>query len=478
MLQVRRCWFYRKTSYLQKTEVLEDADLLRYYASGWDRYTTGANYLNYVPEPILVQARKGWRKEFFFSRSILSVLLSIQDYRCIISNVAGSVSMGKKKSFLHIQKILPNLRLITQRRNGNIIDQGFVKKVVDLFVYMGLGVSGLNKDVSISIRSNLIPFISATEQYDLAENSVPDYLKKAEERFREEENRVERYLHTKTRKELISKCENDSRTRWIPLGELVKISRFRSRWGSTTNVVTAITHPWWFASSEEEVRGTCEGSWFGGDLEIVGEGGANVDTLEPKVYVDALLEVHPEIVNRSFKGEAGFAASLDKAIICYVVQTCQNKISGHSWIYWAGHGRTRVQFNRVRSNSDHMCATCHYIRVLICKYAEQVIRNYLHTVSHYQLLHYLSWSFGLYLSARIQRWVYDSRHSGKWFAVSTFFWVISRILWMYDIPGLLAFTSAVSAFMGALLSPYFLRRGFAWLLIAVEISSLLRTVWS
>ena len=78
---------------------------------------------------------------------------------------------------------------------------------------MGLGVSGLNKDVSISIRSNLIPFISATEQYDLAENSVPDYLKKAEERFREEENRVERYLHTKTRKELISKCENDSRTR-------------------------------------------------------------------------------------------------------------------------------------------------------------------------------------------------------------------------------------------------------------------------
>jgi len=44
--------------------------------------------------------------------------------------------------------------------------------------------------------------------------------------------------------------------------------------------------------------------------------------------------------------------------------------------------------------------------------------------------------------------------------------------------GLLAFTSAVSGFIGALLSPYFLRRGFAWLLIVIEISSLLRAVWS
>jgi cullin 1 len=48
--------------------------------------------------------------------------------------------------------------------------------------------------------------------------------------------------------------------------------------------------------------------------KIVGEGGA--DALEPKAYVDALLEVHrknAETVNRSFKGEAGFVASLDRA---------------------------------------------------------------------------------------------------------------------------------------------------------------------
>jgi len=31
---------------IQKASTLTDVDLLRYYASQWDRYTTGANYLN------------------------------------------------------------------------------------------------------------------------------------------------------------------------------------------------------------------------------------------------------------------------------------------------------------------------------------------------------------------------------------------------------------------------------------------------
>ena len=51
------------------------------------------------------------------------------------------------------------------------------------------------------------PFITATERYYkteseafLAENSVSEYLKKAEERLKEEEDRVERYLNTTTRK--------------------------------------------------------------------------------------------------------------------------------------------------------------------------------------------------------------------------------------------------------------------------------------
>lgn len=92
------------------------------------------------------------------------------------------------------------LRLIERQRNGETIDQGLVKKVVDSFVSLGLDESDINK-VSYEIYKEHFeqPFLEATEKYYrkesetfLAENNVQDYLKKAEERLREEEDRVER----------------------------------------------------------------------------------------------------------------------------------------------------------------------------------------------------------------------------------------------------------------------------------------------
>lgn len=38
--------FSRSTDSLQQSDSLQDEALLRYYAAEWDRYTTGANYIN------------------------------------------------------------------------------------------------------------------------------------------------------------------------------------------------------------------------------------------------------------------------------------------------------------------------------------------------------------------------------------------------------------------------------------------------
>ena len=58
------------------------------------------------------------------------------------------------------------------------------------------------------------PFIAATELYFrtesdafVAANSSTDYMRKAETRLKEEEDRVELYLHPTTRDRLIRKCE-------------------------------------------------------------------------------------------------------------------------------------------------------------------------------------------------------------------------------------------------------------------------------
>ena len=62
---------------------------------------------------------------------------------------------------------------------------------------------------------------------------------------------------------------------------------------------------------------------------LVGEGSA-AGEVDPKAYVDALLEVHrksSETVKRSFKGEAGFVASLDKACRDFVNKNAATGIS-------------------------------------------------------------------------------------------------------------------------------------------------------
>ena len=103
----------------------------------------------------------------------------------------------KELFFLPIQKdnsklSAAALRLITQQRNGETIEQGLVKKVLDSFVSLGLDNVNLNKEcLDVYTEQFEISFIYTTEAYYkreseafLAENSVPEYLKKAEEVLR------------------------------------------------------------------------------------------------------------------------------------------------------------------------------------------------------------------------------------------------------------------------------------------------------
>lgn len=169
------------------------------------------------------------------------------------------------------------------------------------------------------------PFIAATEIYYrqeseafLAANSISDYLKKAEERLKEEEDRVERYLNTQTRKVLISKCEHvlireHSELMWESFQSLLDFDKDEDlqRMYALLSRIPEGLEPL-RKKFEEHVKKAGQVAIS----KLVGETGANVDALDPKAYVDALLEVHrknSETVTRSFRGEAGFVASLDKA---------------------------------------------------------------------------------------------------------------------------------------------------------------------
>lgn len=239
----------------------------------------------------------------------------------------------KMNFFMHVQdkhKKLASalLRLIELQRNGETIDQGLVKKVVDSFVSLGLDESDTNKACLEVYKEHFeTPFLDATEKYYkqesesfLAESSVSDYLKKAEDRLREEEDRVDRYLNTSTRKSLVAKCEHvlireHSELMWESFQSLLDFDKDEDlqRMYALLSRINEGLEPLRKRFEEHVKR-----SGLAAVAKLVGEGEgtASADALDPKAYVDALLEVHRKneaTVVRSFKSEAGFMASLDKA---------------------------------------------------------------------------------------------------------------------------------------------------------------------
>jgi cullin 1 len=118
------------------------------------------------------------------------------------------------------------LKQIELQRNGEPVDSGLLKRVIDSYggvlalpVWHAADIYpvSLGLDEADAQRSNLEvykehfegPFILATQAYYQAEsadfvanNSVSDYMKKAEDRLQEESDRVNLYLNDATRKDV------------------------------------------------------------------------------------------------------------------------------------------------------------------------------------------------------------------------------------------------------------------------------------
>ena len=206
-----------------------------------------------------------------------------------------------------------------------MIDQGLVKKVIDSLVSLGLDPKDPN-EVCLDVYQEHfeVPFIVETVQYYkkestmfLAENSVSNYLKKAEDRLREEEDRVQRSLCTITRNELIANCEHvlireHAELMWENFQPLLDDDQEED----LHRMYTLLSRiPEGLEPLRKRFEAHVKQAGLSSISKLIGQDG-NTDSLDPKAYVDALLEVrgkYLEIVNRSFKGEAGFVTMLDKA---------------------------------------------------------------------------------------------------------------------------------------------------------------------
>lgn len=164
----------------------------------------------------------------------------VTDWRLILQL---SLVQWKEHMFKHVKSKhrLGNaiLKQVEKQRNGEVIETSLVKKVIDSLGEKNLlpmyafewntdtittSVVSLGLDESDSTKQNLEVyradfesiFLQATELYYKAEsdtfvteNSVVDYMKKAETRLKEEEDRIELYLHPSTRPKVCRKKERE-----------------------------------------------------------------------------------------------------------------------------------------------------------------------------------------------------------------------------------------------------------------------------
>ncbi|KAJ8072146.1 ubiquitin ligase (cullin) of SCF [Marasmius tenuissimus] len=379
-----------------KAAELHNEELLRYYATEWDRYTTGANYLN----RLFTYLNRYWvkRERDEGKREVYQVYML-------------ALAQWKKEFFVPIQQdknklVDALLRLIERQRNGEAIDQSLVKKVVFSFVSLGLDSTDPNKECLDVYKEHFeLPFIEATEKYYkkesegfLASNTVSEYLKKAEERLKEEEDRVDLYLHTKTRKELVSKCEHvlvreHSEVLWENFQRLLDFDKdedLQRMYGLLSRI------PEGLEPLRKRFEAHVKQSGLSAIAKLVGEGGAeNADNIEPKAYVDALLAVHKTgstTVSRSFRSEAGFAASLDKACRDYVNRNAATGASStKSPELIAKHTDLLLRKNNKMAEEEDLEGALNRVMVLF-KYLEDkdVFQTYYTTKLSKRLIHGVS----------------------------------------------------------------------------------------
>ncbi|CAO3584896.1 unnamed protein product [Absidia cylindrospora] len=288
-----------------------DEDLLQYYTRQWNRYTTAARLIN----NIFMYINCYWVK-----REI------DEDKKHDVYDIFTLTLVTWKRilfQYVHHNVISAVLKLIERQRNGESIETGLIKSVVESFVALGLDSKDTTKS-NFSVYKEFFetPFIEATEVYYktesekfISENSVPDYMKKAESRLAEEENRVEMYLHESTHRTLIAKCEtvlvknhseviSDGFQQLLNLDKQDDLHRMYTLLARIPDGLEPLR-----VKFESHVRKAGLGA-----VERIGQ--QEKEAVDPKTYVEALLEIHKQyndLVQTAFNGEAGFVASLDKA---------------------------------------------------------------------------------------------------------------------------------------------------------------------
>ncbi|RMD41801.1 hypothetical protein DV735_g3298, partial [Chaetothyriales sp. CBS 134920] len=294
---------------LVSSESHVDEALLTFYIREWKRYTDAAIYNNhlfrYLNRHWVKREMDEGKKNVYDVYTLHLVKWRDDFFSAVSEKVMDAV-----------------LKLVEKQRNGETIDQLKIKAIVDSFVSLGLDENDSTKSTLDVYRLHFErPFLAATKTYYenesrrfVAENSVVEYMKKAEARLEEEKERVGLYLHIEISKKLQDTCNEALITAHsVLLRDEFQLLLDNERTEDLARMYKLLSR---IKDGLDPLRNRFETHVRKAGLAAVEKVAAQGDNFEPKVYVDALLEIHgkyQELVNSAFTGESEFVRSLDNA---------------------------------------------------------------------------------------------------------------------------------------------------------------------
>ncbi|ESA43090.1 hypothetical protein GE21DRAFT_6732 [Neurospora crassa] len=294
---------------VSEAEAHKDEALLAFYIREWQRYTNAAKYIHHLFKYL----NRHWVKREMDEgkKNIYDVYtLHLVQWRDVLFQAVSKKVMDAV------------LKLVERQRLGETIEYTQIKQVVDSFVSLGMDEGDNTKTTLEVYRYHFErPFLEATKVFYqneskqfVAENSVVEYMKKAEARLAEEEERVRMYLHPDIALHLKRTCNQALIAEHSTLlREEFQALLDNNREDDMRRMYSLLSR---IPDGLEPLRTRFEAHVRKAGLAAVAKVAADADKLEPKVYVDALLEIHTQyqgLVERAFNKEPDFTRSLDNA---------------------------------------------------------------------------------------------------------------------------------------------------------------------
>lgn len=165
-------------------------------------------------EVLLMEAVKRWRDHQIVVRYMGKLFNYLDRYYTKHNNRDSLKDVGLKcyqqLVYESIKKDMAQALLdkVYKERIGENIDRSIMKDGVTLFIEMGLNsLSAYEKDFESPLIHDTSNFYKRESARWIAEDSCPDYMRKAEDRLIQEQARAVAYLHSTTEQTLIKKVE-------------------------------------------------------------------------------------------------------------------------------------------------------------------------------------------------------------------------------------------------------------------------------